>query len=283
MLARCPCCLTAAALALAMNAVVSRADDDAALAQEAAAVTVAIDVAFPAAAVEAPGGEVDEDARLAPIRAQYEPLLKSGLSFANRVCGFSDEQRQQAIAAGVKWLDEFARGQVAGNQNQRGGLLVFWAAAQPQRPADPVVAAESQIADVVRSVLTDDQKREYESQLAQRAAFGRQAIIDNLIAKMDEHMDLSVEQREKLTKTLLARWDENWAPPLETFVQMSQYMPAIPDEFVTPHLSDEQKRIWSGLQKVSFGRENFGMMDVFGGGAVIDDIILKDSDLKDTE
>lgn len=257
-------------------------EPQAAAEEEAIPVEVFIDVAVPAIQLEAAaGGELDEDAQLAPLRAQYGPLLKAELSFANRVCEFSNEQRRQAIAAGVKWLTEFARAQLVGNQIQRGGLFAFFGA-QPQRPADPVVTAESQIADIVRSVLTDEQKQQYESQLAQRSSFQRQAVIDNVIAKMDEHMDLSVEQRAKLTKTLLARWDENWAPPLDSFVHMGEYMPSIPDEYVAPHLSDEQKQIWNGLQKISFGRENFENMDVFGGVG-LDDIDLTDVDTDATE
>lgn len=246
--------------------------------EEAVPVEVFIGAAAPAIQIEAAaavGVEVDEDAQLAPLRAQYEPLLRAELSFANRVCKFSDEQRRQAIAAGVRWLEEFARQQVNGNKNQQGGLFVLWAVGVRQQPADPAEAAESQLMQLVESVLTDQQKGEYESQLAHRTAFARQAIIDSMIAKMDETMDLSVEQRATLTKTLLARWDENWAPPVEAFIHMNEYVPSIPDEYVTPHLTEEQKKIWNGLQKVSFGRHNFGFNQFFND-AGIDDIDLKD-------
>src|SRR5262245_7207107 len=76
-------------------------------------------VAVPAPAVEAPvavddgRGSTPEapavnpgdanpefEARLAPFKAMLEPLLKSELSFANRICHWSDEQRKEAIVAG---------------------------------------------------------------------------------------------------------------------------------------------------------------------------------------
>lgn len=251
------------------------ADEDAQAVQQQAvvAVDVAIAAQFPAPAAAA--GDADEDARLAPLRAQYEPLLKSELSFANRICGWSDEQRRGAIKDGVAWLTEFARQQLADENPVRAGLLAFVGLARPRQPADPTTDAQQQVAELIVKHLTDEQKALYQAEHDKREAFRKRAVIENLLAKLDERLDLTAEQRRKLSKTLEARWSEDWAPELEVFVHMGEYVPQIPNEYVLPHLTAEQMKLWNGLQKVSFGRGvNFGQ-NLFPGG--VDDIDLSEA------
>jgi hypothetical protein len=252
------------------------ADEDAQAVQQQAVVAVDVAIAAPFPAPVAAGGDADEDARLAPIRAQYEPLLKSELSFANRICGWSDEQRRAAIKEGVAWLTEFARKQIADQNPVRAGMLAFVGLGRPKRvAADPAAEAEQQIAELIARQLTDEQRASYKAEHDKREAFRKQAVIDNLIAKLDEKLDLTAQQRRKLSTTLEARWNEDWAPQLEIFVHMGEYVPQIPDEYVIPHLTAEQKKLWNGLQKVSFGRGvNFGQ-DLFPGG--VGDIDLSEA------
>jgi hypothetical protein len=267
--------LALAAGAIACAAQPIHADEDVLVVQEQAVVAVDVAAAAPMPAPAAAAGDADEDARLAPIRAQYEPLLKSELSFANRICGWSDEQRRAAIKEGVAWLTEFARKQVADQNPVRAGMLAFVGLARPRAPADPAADAEQQIAELIAKQLTTEQQALYKTEHDKRQAFRKQTVIDNLIAKLDEKLDFTAQQRRKLSATLEARWSEDWAPQLEIFVHMGEYVPQIPDEYVIPHLTAEQKKLWNGLQKVSFGRGvNFGQ-DLFPGG--VDDIDLSEA------
>ncbi len=266
-----------------------RADDDAPDQLQVADVVIggAVAVPAPAVAVEAAapalapvaqwqGGAAGLEARLAPLRAQLAPLLTAELSFAGRVCEWSDEQRRAAISAGKKWLKDYTQ-RMAGNPVANRGVVQF--VNGPAAGLENVVNAgdfvETALADVIRDVLTDDQKATYDAELAKRGRFRMEAVITNMVARLDDKLDLSATQRRKIAHTLEARWRENWAPAPEAFMHMGDYVPAIPDEYVTPHLSVEQRALWNGLQKVHFQGAGVAQA-IFPRGVVIDDVDLNE-------
>ena len=68
-------------------------------------------------------------------------------------------------------------------------------------------------------------------------------------------------------------WAESWAPQLGQFVEMAQYLPSIPEELVTPHLSAEQKVVYRGIDKVSIGGMRNQFQQMFPGmGQPIGDV-----------
>ncbi|MDP1799570.1 MAG: hypothetical protein Q8K78_18880, partial [Planctomycetaceae bacterium] len=83
----------------------------------------------------------------------------------------------------------------------------------------------------------------------------------------DGMLCLTAEVRDKITATIAESWQEDWERWLQMHQYGDQYFPTVPDKLVSEHLNAEQRQVWTGLQKVSFGGwGNFG-----GGVAVADD------------
>jgi hypothetical protein len=245
------------ALLAAANA---RADEGQVQAVVEAGIAVDVAVGGVFAPLPADGAPVeDEDARLAPFRTQYLPLVRRELTFANRVCDWTDEQRQTAVEAGRTWLEAFIRTQVGHQQVNQGMMIFMNGGGRMAVQQNAAAAAEVELVAAIRETLDAQQQEIYDAELKERRAYRKQTVIDNLVAQLDERLNLTAQQREQLGRSLHVRWDEAWAPPLEIFVRMSEYVPVVPDEAITPHLTPEQRQLWAGLQKVSFaGGVNFG-------------------------
>jgi hypothetical protein len=211
------------------------------------------------------------------VRTQYQPLLKAELSFANRVCGWTPEERTQAIAVGKACLDEFIDDVAVLNRRFANRQVFIVAGEAPAVGEDPAAKFESALADALRGLMTDDQRKRYEAERDQRAAFRAEASIENIVSMIDQRLELSPDQREKITDALRAKWKSEWSPPLQMLVQMGNYIPAVPSEHVVPFLSDEQAKTWQGVQKISAHGGMF-MQGVFGGAEqAINDIDLNEA------
>jgi hypothetical protein len=220
----------------------------------------------------------DEDPRLAAIRSQFAPLLKVELSFANRVCHWTDEQRKAAIEVANAWLREFARENAKNNGRAiRGGVMMI-AGNMPVavNAGGAVPPVEKKLEEKLQGAMTEQQRADYDAERAKRDAFRTDATIDNIVAQMDQILNLTPEQRSKINDSLHENWDAGWAPPLELFVQMTEYVAAFPDEYVTPHLTPEQRTIWKGVQRISARGVFFGQGPFGRQSAVIDDIDIEE-------
>jgi hypothetical protein len=255
-------------LAASLAAAGARAEEgqQQAVVEAEAAIAVDVEVVGPMAVdglfvpMPAEGAPVEDDeARLAPFRAQYLPLVRRELTFANRVCDWTDEQRQAAVEAGRTWLEAYIRTQVGHQQVNQGMMIFMNGGGRMAVQQNAGAAAEDELVAAIRETLDAQQQELYDAELKERRAYRKQTVIDNLVAQFDERLNLTAQQREKLARSLHVRWDEGWAPPLEIFVRMSEYVPVVPDEAITPHLTPDQRKLWAGLQKVSFaGGVNFG-------------------------
>jgi hypothetical protein len=228
-----------------------------------------VDIAFPAApapainpAAAADASQDDEDPQLVAIRQQFEPLMKTELSFANRVCQWTDAERIAAIVDARTWQRDFAREFIKnGGQRNRGMMLV--AGNRVVQRAVQGTQPEKSLADALQSKMTDEQRTAYDAERTKRDVFRADATIDNIVAKMDQKLELTPKQRRQIRDALRKDWDEDWAPPLELFVQMAEYSPAFPDERVLAFLTIEQRALWQRVQKIQiqgafFGRNMFG-------------------------
>jgi hypothetical protein len=214
----------------------------------------------PAAAADA--AQDDEDPQLVAIRQQFEPLMKTELSFANRVCQWTDAERIAAIAAAKSWQRDFAREFLKnGGQRNRGMMLV--AGNRVVQRAVQGTQPEKSLADALRSEMTDEQRSAYDAERTKRDAFRADATIDNIVAKMDQKLELTPKQRRQIRDALREDWDEDWAPPLELFVQMGEYSPAFPDERVLAFLTNEQRGLWQRVQKIQI-QGAFNGLNMFG-------------------
>ncbi len=214
------------------------------------------------------------EAELAPHLALFRPLLKMELSFANRVCKLTDEQRTAAIADSKVWLLGYAR-DYAKQQGQPQNVGAWMAAPRGARNANanPLRSIEEGVVVTVKKHLKPEQAAQYDAELAKRREFHQQAAAENLVAAIDEKLFLSADQRQKITNDLNEHWDDSWGVQLENLVHMGNYLPQVPDKHVVQHLNADQRSVWNGIQKVHFG-PSFGNEQNWIGGQAIDDINL---------
>ena len=90
--------------------------------------------------------------------------------------------------------------------------------------------------------------------------------IQNLVARLDEELILTGEQRQKLTDSLAKHWQEAWEQSLEMFQYNTNGIPNVPDQNVIPFLNKTQISVWHGIQ-----RNNAFYWGGFGiGGAMLE-------------
>jgi hypothetical protein len=247
----------------------------AALWDTAAAVEVAAEPAVILQDVqEVVAADAELPENLEPYLAQYRPVVKAELSFANRVCKFTEEQRTAVISDAKTWLTEYAKEQAKGQPAQN---LAMWmqGGRQGGQDANPRRSLEDGVAKAVKKHITDEQKATYEKEFKKRRDFHTGAIAENFVAILDEKLYLSPEQRKELTADFQENWDESWGLELQHFTYMGNYLPNMPADRVLKHLNREQTACWNGIQKVSYGRD-LTQEHQWVGGQPIDDIDLGD-------
>jgi hypothetical protein len=209
------------------------------------------------------------------FRGHFEPMLKVELSFANRTCKLSDEQRKNLIKKSNAWLTEFIRDYAKqGGQPQMQG--VWFGGGRPQLP-DARNSIQAGVKKLVEAELPKEQSAIYIEESEKRSEFGKKVSVDNLVARIDKEVNLSPEQREKITKSLIEHWDKSWAPQLEMFMNGMDMVPNVPAQWIRPHLSAVQQAAWNRVNKQT-GHMFLGGMG--NEGQVIDDIDLHEDEEK---
>lgn len=186
--------------------------------------------------------QAQNDAQIQQYVQLLQPAMWQELNFIRQVCDLTPEQRPTIRAAADAAVKDGAK-----------------AVLQPQRVngvirSQPTVAAQAlhdSLHDAAKKTLTADQLLRYEAENAKRAEATKQAVILGVVAQLDAALFLSIEQREKMVAGLEKDWQREWEQWLTVFQYNGQYFPQVPDKYVTPLLNDEQRLIWSGLQKVS--------------------------------
>jgi hypothetical protein len=198
---------------------------------------------------------------------QFRQLMRTEINLVQAVCKLSKDQRikidkagGKAAQAAAKQYGEFQQKMMQGQWNGHDG--------NPE-PRDLV---RDSLATILKTHLSRDQQARYKEETEQRKSTRKRVAVQNLIAKLDEELVLSAEQREKLGAALLDNWQDAWSQSLEMFLQNDQFFPNIPDQIVTPFLNKTQKQVWQGMPKnggIFFG--NFGLNVVFD----VDELVEK--------
>ena len=124
-----------------------------------------------------------------------------------------------------------------------------------------------QLAEIVGKSLRPEQIERYRRESEQRAASRKRAVVRYMVARADQTLVLSVEQREKLVLALTENYSDAWERAVSLWMNNVQYMPSIPDAQIVPLLSENQKTVWRGIPKIELWllRTN-GLDDGFGHG-----------------
>jgi hypothetical protein len=187
------------------------------------------------------------DAQAQQYVQMMNPLMWRELEFVRQTCDLKPEQRPKIKAAGEAGVKQAARDMIS----PRGGGA--------RTPATAGQSIRERIVKVLKESLTAEQLARYEAEEAKRRAADKQASIASAVATIDGALFLTKEQRDKVVEQLNANWHEDWEQWLQMWQYAGQYYPQVPDTYIVPHLNEEQKTVWRGLQKVSFSSWGGGM------------------------
>jgi hypothetical protein len=186
--------------------------------------------------------EEQENAEAQQYVQMIQPLMWRELEFIRLTCDLTPEQRPKIKAAGDKSVKLAARAFIKQQRMPQVGLS--------QNPAEVV---RKDIAKVLQETLTKEQYAAYSAEAAKRTASRKKAAIANVVAQLDGALYLTQRQREQISQSLEANWQEDWEQWLSLWQYGGRYFPQIPDKYLTPHLSAEQTQVWQGFQKVGLG------------------------------
>jgi len=208
------------------------------------------------------------DAQAAQYVQQFRPMFRAEYYFIRNTCGLNADQRKQLARMGETAVKAAARSFVDAQQKMmRGG----W------RPGseypDPRKLIEQELSRVMSPLLTHDQESRYKAELEKRAASRKQVVIDNLVAKLDGDLVLTSDQRTRLVEALSANWKDAWGQSLEMLSNLDSFFPSIPDQVVTPILTDNQKEVWRRIPR----NQNVFWGFSFGG------VVMENDPLDDPE
>ncbi len=202
---------------------------------------------------------------------QFRPILRAEHHFIRTICDLTKEQREQVAREEEKSLQEVATKLAEMQQNGRPAQVLGDA------NTDPRAMLQKRIASVAKAHLTPAQLARYESEVEKRQSYRKHVAVSNMVARLDQDLTLSVEQRDKISETLLSQWKESWCLSPEFFMYYNnQLIQNLPAHYVVPLLTPEQKTVWSGLQR----NQVFFPVGFFVGNT-IDNTRLNEGDLNE--
>jgi hypothetical protein len=190
------------------------------------------------------------------LTMQGKPAVRAELIFVRHVCGLNAQELQKlktdAEAALNDVVAKLADAQVA---RRAPGV----ARNRPGTGFDATKLLQEGLRAAVKKDLTPEQWTRYEAEAQKRSANRKQAGIGLVIDAIDRDLYLSDDQRARLSEALSSHWDDGWSLCADYIMYGNEFYPQAIEPYVTPILSDTQKRVWQGAQK---------MNAVFGFGAI---------------
>jgi hypothetical protein len=178
---------------------------------------------------------------------QLSPILRVELRWLTSAADPTPAQRREIAIEGGRTLKEIA-GTMAGNRNGVNQAVRVAAINDPRKAIHDSIEAAS------RAKLSPEQFARYREEMERKARDRREVAVLNLVAKLDGLLALGVEQRAKLCDSLRSHWDDRAYPSLEILVVYDAYFPNISDSHIGPILTEEQQKIWQGVQKINFAQ-----------------------------
>lgn len=214
------------------------------------------------------------DANVRKLKVQDLPQLrqfvKPELAFVRRVCE-PDKEQFREVGAAVQERFGIAVGEQAVRQNQ---IQFLGARAGAMGMPQLRTVFQEQMTTIVRAKLRPEQVERYEEECAHRTARRKRAVVLNLVAKLDDKLSLSSDQREKLVESLTAGYQETWGQWLVMLTHIAQFTPDIPQDCVLPALSEKQKAVWRETPKM--GTNVMGGLHFAPAMVVIEDAELEE-------
>ncbi len=207
-------------------------------------------------------------------RKQLRSLYKVELAYANRICDMSPQQREQVAVAAVESIDVFMK-KLSKKKNRRaqgGGFI----AGQAALSVDQLATVQAEIKKLVDTNLRPEQAARYLDEITKRDKRFQQATVQFFVARIDEKLRLTEEQRTKLQKALEDNWRDQYGQTVEVLMINPQFVPQVSSGSLMAILDDYQKDVWRTLQRI--GPQHAG---IFGRGRVNE--IVDDFELPEDE
>jgi len=193
--------------------------------------------------------QLQNNAMIAQFQTQLRPKYASELEFVRLVFPDLPKEIRPKVRSAADAALTIAAKQAA---NQNGAQIQINGVARG-KPAEPRKTIREGIGKALKENLNEDEMTRYDDEVAKRAHDLQQATIRSVVARLDNQLYLNAEQRDQITESMAAKWQDGWEKWLEmTRLYGDRYYPQVPDNLVEPHLKAEQKTIWRTLQKVDF-------------------------------
>jgi hypothetical protein len=178
---------------------------------------------------------------------QARPLLRAEIIFARNVCHLNREELRKVNAAAQKMLEEVIAKLVEAQALPR--VRVQGQARMPNS-LDAQQLLEEGVVSVVKKTVSPEQWSLYEAEKQKRDENRKRATIRYFVDAIDRELYLTPDQCSQLEVSLKEKWDAAWTLYLENHLFGNKYYPMTIDPVVAPILTDAQKRVWGGVQKV---------------------------------
>lgn len=169
-----------------------------------------------------------------------EPLLAVELVFAKRACGsLPPAARREVFAASRRALRDVA---------ERLARLQLDGVGRDDERFDTRRALHEQVAAALAPRAAAAELAGYEREWQLRQARRAEAARIRMVAKLDEQLGLTENQRRAVLDDLESRWQTDWIRELEDHdgMMINEYPPApdFAEASITPHLQPDQLEHW---------------------------------------
>jgi hypothetical protein len=209
-------------------------------------------------------------------RKQLRQLYKVELAYAHRVCDMSPEQREQVAMATVESIDDFIK--KLGKKKNRNARVRGFVNGRATLSVNERATVQAEIKKLVDTKLRPEQAALYLDEITKRDQRFRQATVQFFVARIDEKLRLTDEQRAKLLKALEDKWREQYGQTVEVLMNNPRYVPQVSSGPLMAILDDYQKSVWRTLQKL--GPQNVSIFGRGGANDMVDDFELPDDEVK---
>jgi hypothetical protein len=202
------------------------------------------------AGAEAAAAEQVQDAQrrqqIRQIEQMLQPLVHTELEMVRQACGDLEPRARREIRMAAEEAKKRVAGEWVGRQGKPGGSL------------DARSRLHALIATAVEAHATPGQHAAYAAEERARQSRREEAARLRIIAKLDESLDLSDDQRVAILDDLRGRWQASWIRELQdqgVFLHNQRLAPDYAAGCITPHLSAEQQAAWQNWIRVAGGRQ----------------------------
>lgn len=191
-------------------------------------------------------------------RDQFAIFMKVERSFLRRTCLLTPEELAAIDGSSDLCVNAAAREMA----NPQGRMAEFEGRViirnnnvfhrMPTATQQPETLLLKWIVKAAEEKLPADKAELYRNEVEKRKVAVKQVQMLSLIAKLDEELLLTADQRQQLMQNLSENWQPSWEAQLELYAAASaRTVPPIPDKFIVPVLDDKQKVVWRGIEKQS--------------------------------